>query len=229
MKRLALLMAMLMSTATFASAQTPYETLVTYRAQYPTPMSGLQAASLLNRVAWDFRDQGMKLLGKTGGENCPMPNGTLISCDFLVHAPTLTGFDVMSGAQGGPGTVSAFAWGPGPEPLADAIASGARTLVDPIQPSATGGGVTPTPTPSPSPVGNPTLSEILLDTRELIRLTNVLYADEIAHEQAEAIERQQAEGFRQAVGHEYAKFFTFVGKYIAPAIGAIFLGRSLGK
>jgi hypothetical protein len=222
-----LLCSLLMNTG-LALAQTPYETLVTYRAQYPTPMSGLQAAALLNRVAWDFRDQGMKLLGKSGGENCPMPNGILISCDFLVHAPTLTGHDVMSGAQGGAGSVTGFTWGPGPEPLADSIASGARTLVDPIQPS-NGGGVTPTPTPSPSPVPTPVTNGTFLNTQEIIRLANEIYKIQVEHEQAEAIERAKADAFRQAVGHEYQKFFTFVAKYILPAVGAVFVGRGLGK
>src|SRR3954462_35577 len=74
----------------------PSDVLKQYRAEYPTPMdTAAHVGELLNRVAWEYRDLGMKLLGKTGGATCPMPNGTLISCDFPVHAPSVTGFDVF--------------------------------------------------------------------------------------------------------------------------------------
>jgi hypothetical protein len=122
-----------------ATAQTPYETLVTYRSQYPVPMAtAAQIGDLLNRVAWDFRAQGARLLGKKSGANCPTPSGVLISCDYLVHAPTLTGHDVFQDA--GPGGLTrpiSFTWGPGKEDLAGAIASGARTLVEPTLPDST--------------------------------------------------------------------------------------------
>lgn len=167
-----------------ALAQTPYDTLLAYRAQYPTPMTGPQAADLLNRVAWDYRAQGMRLLGKAGGENCPMPNGTLISCDFLVHGPTLTGFDVMSGAQGGAGSVSAFTWGPGPEPLAEAIASGARTLVDPIQPN--GGATLPPPVGIPPPVVQP-VNTVLPVALEIQRLANEIYRLQVEYAAADKV------------------------------------------
>lgn len=117
-----------------AFAQTPAETLASYRADYPTPMSLAQVGEMMNHVAWDFRADGMKLLGKKGGSNCPMPDGTPISCDYLVHAPSISGHDVI-GDAGGASTVGNFVWGPGPEDLTDAIKSGARTLVDPIEPA----------------------------------------------------------------------------------------------
>ena len=222
MRRIFLATVICLLVATGAFAQTPFDTLVTYRAQYPTPMSGLQAAALLNRVAWDFRDQGMKLLGKTGGENCPMPNGTLISCDFLVHAPTLTGFDVLSGAQGGAGTVNGFTWGPGPEPLADAIASGARTLVDPIQPA---GGSTPGPVipPTPAPVGD---HAVVIDIQ---RLANEIYKIQVEHEAAEAVERAKADEFREAVKSVWRDRMIFLTKYVFPILAATGLGWKLGN
>lgn len=226
MKRIFLSTLICMCVANAAFAQTPYETLVTYRAQYPTPMSGLQAAALLNRVAWDFRDQGMKLLGKSGGENCPMPNGILISCDFLVHAPTLTGHDVMSGAQGGAGTVTPFVWGPGPEPLADAIASGARTLVDPVQPSS-GPTPGPAPSPTPAPVGD---HAVVIDIQ---RLANEIYKIQVEHEAAEAVERAKAEEFREAVKTKWESIgkplLSFIGKYVAPAITTWLVASKVAK
>lgn len=115
----------------------PSDDLATYRAEYPDEMSFAQVAEMLNRVAWDYRDTGMKLLGKEAGANCPMPNGTLISCDYLVHSRSFTGFDVVSGAgPGGPSRVQTFTWGLGPEDFIDALKKGERTFVDPIEPEA---------------------------------------------------------------------------------------------
>jgi hypothetical protein len=112
---------------------TPYLTLLCFREDYPDHMTASQHAALLNRVAWKYRNDGMRLLGKASGNNCPMPNGTPISCDYLVHAPSLTGHDVLSGQDDGTHVVK-FTWGPGPEPFEDAIESGSRTLVSPVQP-----------------------------------------------------------------------------------------------
>lgn len=143
-----------------AHAETPAEALARYRADYPTPMdTAAHVAELLNRVAWDFRDQGMKLLGKETGANCPLPNGVLISCDYLVHGPTLTGHDVFrDSGPGGPTEPRDFTWGPGAEPLAAAIASGARTLVEPLNP---GGVVVVPPVVVPPGPAKPTVAVAL--------------------------------------------------------------------
>lgn len=71
------------------------------RAKYPTPMSPAQQAAVVNEVAWLHRAEGWAVLGKPGGNNCPQPRtGTPLSCDFLVYKPSLSGFDVLSDAEG---------------------------------------------------------------------------------------------------------------------------------
>ena len=100
------------------------------RGNYGTSMSGSEVGKLLNAVAWKNKDAGWVLLGKASGTNCPMPNGTLISCDFLVHSPTLSGYDVLIDSD----NTATPTWS-GPDPsLASLIANGSRTLVPPIQP-----------------------------------------------------------------------------------------------
>ena len=100
------------------------------RGNYGTSMSGSEVGKLLNAVAWKNKDTGWVLLGKASGTNCPMSNGTLISCDFLVHRPTLSGYDVLIDSD----NTATPTWS-GPDPsLASLIANGSRTLVPPVQP-----------------------------------------------------------------------------------------------
>jgi hypothetical protein len=71
------------------------------RAKYGTPMTAAQQAAVVNEVAWKHRAEGWAVLGKPGGNNCPQPRtGAPLSCDFLVYKPTLSGFDVLSDAEG---------------------------------------------------------------------------------------------------------------------------------
>jgi VCBS repeat protein len=70
-------------------------TLQAFRGQYPTPMSPAQLAEYINKVAWQHRAEGWGLLRKDSGSRCPLPNGVPISCDFLFHLPSRTGFDVL--------------------------------------------------------------------------------------------------------------------------------------
>jgi hypothetical protein len=68
------------------------------RAEYPTPMTQPQMGELLNRVAWEHRAEGWGILKKTGGFRCPAPQGVTVSCDILVHAPTVWHYDVLINA-----------------------------------------------------------------------------------------------------------------------------------
>lgn len=128
---------------------TPFETLVALRAHYGAFPSPADKGELLNRLAWTYRATGMALLGKPAGNNVPTPSGALVSSDFLVHVPSQTGHDVLTGNDQRDAIPVAFEWGPGPEPLADLLASGARTIVLPTDP----GGVVVGPGPSPAPGG----------------------------------------------------------------------------
>ena len=209
-----------------AYAQTPYESLVAYRAQYPTPMAtAAQIGELLNRVAWEFRAQGARLLGKKGGSNCPTPSGVLISCDYLVHGPSLTGHDVFQDA--GPGGLTRpvqFTWGPGKEDLAGAIASGARTLVEPTLPDSTTDPSVPTiPDPGtdvPNP-GTPATPALTL-LQQTINEFRQEYHEETVKAEAERI---AARAFRTEVGVQWGNIGKFVAKYGSIIAGAVLGGK----
>ena len=144
MKALLCLLCILIPTVGFA--QSPLETLREVRKAYPAagPVTPVQIGEMLNFVAWTHRAEGWRLLGKKDGNTCPMPDGTPISCDYLVHSATLEGFDVFVDA-GGATTVH---WS-GPEPLSQMIASGRRTVVMPVVPTSG------TPVPNPGNVHDP--------------------------------------------------------------------------
>ena len=124
---------------------TPFERLVQLRAAYPDLMTLDQIGELLNQLVYEHKDQGMRLLGKAGGHTVPQPGtGIRISSDYLLHLPTLTGHDCLTdnGTATRPATRNGipvgFTWGPGREDLREAIRSGARSVVEPVQPGNTG-------------------------------------------------------------------------------------------
>ena len=71
------------------------------RAKYGATVTHEEAGKILNAVAWKNSAAGWGLLSKTGGNNCPL-NGTgrPISCDWLVHQPSLLGLDVLVAGVG---------------------------------------------------------------------------------------------------------------------------------
>jgi hypothetical protein len=124
-------------------------TLRAVRAKYPELINQAQAGAILNETAWIHRGDGIVLLGKTGGNNCPQPNtGARVSCDFLVDSNTKRGWDLLTGSPdaSGPAPTGVTGQGDG-EDLSGALASGARTLVSPVDPNGSGPGPDPTPTP----------------------------------------------------------------------------------
>jgi hypothetical protein len=220
-----------------ASAQTPFDTLVKYREQYPSVMTDAQLGDLLNRVAWTHRAEGMRLLGKKSGAHCPTPSGVDISCDYLVHAATLTGHDVLTdnGTANVPpthnGIPKGFDWGPGPEDLREAILTGARSLIEPTLPDGAQPTPVPTPVPGPAPTPGPVFDIALLAARlaAIEQAVADIRQQNLVHETAEAQERAQAAAFRSAVGHEWEKFGKFVAKYGPIVAGAFFGGKLLAN
>lgn len=100
MTRFLVIMGML-ALATPAAAQTSLlPTLEQLRVEYPTPMSPEQLGEYLNRVAWEHRSEGWGLLEKGGGHRCPAPQGVDISCDILIHEPSIHHFDVLIDSEG---------------------------------------------------------------------------------------------------------------------------------
>lgn len=100
-----------------------------------TNPSGLEPDScplgkILNDVAWKNKDSGWVLLGKDGGHRCKTPSGKTVSCDYLVHQPTMYGYDVLRDAEG-----DAEAIWDGPDTsIGSQVNSGSRTLVTPTAP-----------------------------------------------------------------------------------------------
>lgn len=110
---------------------TPFERLVQLRSALPDFPTPAQKGAMLNQVAFEFQSEGMALLGKEGGNNCPTPGGQLISTDYLVHVPSQTGHDVLTGHNEQDAIPVEFEWGPGPEDLSEKFRTGERTIVMP--------------------------------------------------------------------------------------------------
>lgn len=118
-----------------SSPATVAQTLARLRANYPTPMTKAQAGALLNEVAWTHRADGWALLGKKSGNNCPIPGGALVSCDFLLNATTLRGWDALADSEGAGKPMKMDGAG---DDMSAAIGGGARSVVLPVAPA--GGG-----------------------------------------------------------------------------------------
>ena len=106
------------------------------RAKYGAAMSPSQVAEMLNRVAWTHRADGWGLLRKGAGNSCPLRD-TFISCDILVHAPTIQHFDVLQDAE----NTARPQWNNvGPCVLSDSSGCSMANFLAPIDP---GGSVVP--------------------------------------------------------------------------------------
>ncbi|MCR4279203.1 MAG: hypothetical protein NUV78_00500 [Candidatus Zambryskibacteria bacterium] len=85
---------------------------------------------ILNAVAWKNKNSGWVLLGKDSGNRCKIPSGETVSCDFLLHEPTLYGYDVFIGSE----NQAEPTWrGPDPD-VPGLIRDGSRTIVKPVAP-----------------------------------------------------------------------------------------------
>lgn len=107
--------------------------LQTERAKYGTELTHSDTGKLLNAVAWKNKDTGWGLLEKTSGNRCDQPGGPTISCDWLVHAPSGLGLDVLIDA---PGTKDdgTLATGPANPTWHDGCYFEANKWVAPVQP-----------------------------------------------------------------------------------------------
>lgn len=70
--------------------------LTALRQKYPAVMTRVQAAEMLNAFA--LAHPGWGMLKKGSGNSCPIRD-TFISCDILIYEPTITHYDVASGAD----------------------------------------------------------------------------------------------------------------------------------
>jgi hypothetical protein len=90
------LMNIVWGTAAFAQ-ESLLANLQQLRKSFPTPMTKAQTGELLTWVAQSA--PGWVLLSKPAGNNCPAM-GTRVSCDYIVHAATGQGFDVLLDSEG---------------------------------------------------------------------------------------------------------------------------------
>lgn len=152
------------------------------------------AFEITKRVAWILRTQGWGLLDKPSGNNCQG-----YSTDYLVRAD-FAGFDILGDAGGE--NIPSFGSEPNEPP--GAFAGRWRAPFDP------GDAPAPTPPPTPTPTPTPGLEQQIL-------------ALLMAHEDAQRIERERAEAFRQRVRVEWGK----ISKWVAVIGGSFLLGRLL--
>ncbi len=163
------------------------------------------AFEITKRVAWALRGQGYGLLEKTGGTNCQG-----YSQDYITLQDGL-GIDIL-GDAGGDNIPS---WGMNEPP--GALTGRWRAPFDP------GDGVS-----GPGPAQPPVTG--IESALNLLQQTLNEFRQEFHNESLLQNEERLAQReFRQAVKSEYAKFGMFVAKYIAPAIGALLLGRQLAQ
>jgi hypothetical protein len=172
---LLLVLLLVVPAAAFAQDTGPVAaTLKTLRATYPGSLTAVTAAELLNKTAWEHRFNGWALLGKATGNRCPMPfGGPDISCDFLIHAPTRRGWDVLI-AWDEAGTPTGMT-GSG-EDMTDVINNGSRSIVLSVNP----GEPDPPPPPPPPPPPNGDLEQLRQEVQVLTIRTANLEVDNAA-------------------------------------------------
>src|SRR5262245_3975193 len=118
------------------------------RAKYPDgPIPAVTIAKILNAVAWAHRAEGWGMLKKGSGNSCPIA-GTFVSCDILIHKPSVTHWDVLNNAEGdGTGTAAVQFNLVGPCVVGLASGCAMSHFLDPVDPS----GTTSVPGPRPAP------------------------------------------------------------------------------
>jgi len=82
--------------------------------------------------------------------------------------------------------------------------------------------------PPDSSVPAPQPTELLQRITIIEQVVADIRQQNLEHETAEAAEREKAQEFRDAVGHEWAKFGRFIAKYGPVVVGAIAAGKWWG-
>lgn len=121
------------------SAQSLLGELQVLRQEFPTPMSKAQLGELLTRTVARAPFEFV-LLRKLAGNNCPAM-GTLVSCDYIIHAASGQGYDVLQDQEG----LAVPTWNVG-----DHFTPASYVWVG-ASPPPPAPGPTPTPGPTPSP------------------------------------------------------------------------------
>ena len=146
LKRCVCLLVVLLAAAPVAAQNNLLPDLQAERAKYPDgPIPAATIAKILNAVAWAHRAEGWGMLQKGSGNSCPIA-GRFVSCDILIHKPSVTHWDVLNNAEGdGTGTAAAQFNLVGPCVVGPASGCAMRNFLDPVDP----GGAVPAPAPEP--------------------------------------------------------------------------------
>lgn len=99
MKRLLLIIVLLLLPSPSWAQASLLQDLQVARSHYGASLTPTQVAEMLNGVAWAHRAEGWGMLRKGSGNSCPLRD-TFISCDILIHSPTIQHFDVLIDAEG---------------------------------------------------------------------------------------------------------------------------------
>lgn len=119
------------------------------RAKFPAGrISGEAIGQIMNAVVAKHAAEGWRLMKKSGGNHCPQPvTGIPMSCDILLHLPSLHWVDALSDAEGDGTGVAAPSWGD--------HANGDMSQA--LEPVFVGGPPVPVPVPTPVPVPVPSV------------------------------------------------------------------------
>src|SRR5262245_6217458 len=147
-KRCICLLLVVLPAASVAAQNNLLPDLQAERAKYPDgPIPAATIAKILNAVAWAHRAEGWGMLRKASGNSCPLA-GTFVSCDILIHKPSVTHWDVLNNAEGdGTGTAAAQFNLVGPCVLGPASGCAMSNFLDPVDPA----GNVPAPGPPSAP------------------------------------------------------------------------------
>ena len=216
MKRLTLLFLLLASPAMAQSSL--IGDVAAERAKYGASMSPAQVAAMLNQVAWNHRNEGWGLLRKGAGNSCPL-GGTFISCDILVHAPTIQHFDVLQDAE----NTARPQWNNvGPCVLSDSSGCSMANFLAPIDPGGAPPVVVPpvvTPPYQPPPVYTD-LTPIYQRLDSLSAQAERMFADLTARDAARAAQIAAVDAHLEQHDKDPSwvrKFFTNSNTYVAIA------------
>lgn len=197
------------------------------RAKYGASLTPGQVAQMLNAVAWRHRAEGWGMLRKGSGNSCPLGD-MFISCDILIHAPSVRHFDVLIDAEGR----AEPTWGDvGPCVLGPASGCEMSRFLAPVDPG--GAPPTPVPTTGPTPAAPPVVVAAAVDygrleayirdqVQQVIDQNERIRADELARD-AQTLAAVQGVS-AQVKQHDEAP--TFVGKLFGNRYTQILMGAA---
>lgn len=190
MRKWLIVVALLLLPSPLRAQQALLADLQAERAKYGASMTSAEVGQMLNAVAWRNRASGWGLLKKGSGNSCPMRD-VYVSCDILIHAPTLQHFDVLIDAEGR----AEPTWNlVGPCILGPSSGCEMSRYLAPFDP----GGSSPVPNPGPivpSPGTPPTL-----DLSAVISRLDALY-DQAERMKADADAQRKAAMDAETVAH----------------------------